>query len=161
MTLPDTEYETHTVVIDNLSHGNNTNFVAFLPNPLENVVEAKLMAASLNTNGDAQRCIHITINELRSTFSQTARADLSAASSNIESVFGTIMCQHQLHGGSNGQKAVFFRDDYDIEQQFITPILKLDRLTFDLDKQNGTPASVQDAVFVMRFTCMKRNMKPF
>ena len=161
MTLPDTEYETHTVVIDNLSHSSNTDFVAFLPKPLENVVEAKLMAASLNTNGDAQRCLHISINELRSTFAQTGKADLSVASSNIECVFGTIMCEHRLHGGSGAQKAVFFKDDYDIEQQFITPILKLDRLTFDIDKQNGTPASVQDAVFVMRFTCLKRNMKPF
>ena len=70
-TLPDFEHEYHTVIIDNLDHGSeNTDFTCFLPTPLENVVQAQLVAASINTTGDAQRCIHIGIEQLKSNCSQ-------------------------------------------------------------------------------------------
>ena len=73
-TLPDFEYEHHTVILDNLDHGSdNTDFTLHLPTPLENVVQAQLLAASINTTGDAQRCIHIGIEELKSFFTQRGK----------------------------------------------------------------------------------------
>mgnify|MGYP000085198883 FL=1 len=158
-TLPDFEYEHHTVILDNLDHGSdNTDFTLHLPTPLENVVQAQLLAASINTTGDAQRCIHIGIEELRSFFTQRGKKDLDDADNHLNGVFGTIICEHTLHAASSAQKAVFFRNEYPIIQQYYNPIHKLDRLTFNLDKQDGGAAACGDAVFVFKFVCKKRNL---
>ena len=159
-TLPDFEYEHHTVILDNLDHGSdNTDFTLHLPTPLENIVQAQLLAASINTTGDAQRCIHIGIEELRSFFTQRGKKDLDVADDNhLNGVFGTIICEHTLHAASSAQKAVFFRNEYPIIQQYYNPIRKLDRLTFNLDKQDGDAAACGDAVFVFKFICKKRNL---
>ena len=159
-TLPDFEYEHHTVILDNLDHGaDNTEFTLHLPKPLENVVQVQLLAASINTSGDAQRCIHIGIEQLKTNFSQRGKKDLEDADDNhLNGVFGTIICEHTLHAASGGQKAVFFRNEYPIIQQYYNPIRKLDRLTFNLDKQDGDAAACGDAVFIFKFICKKRNM---
>ena len=158
-TLPDFEYEHHTVILDNLDHGSdNTDFTLHLPTPLENVVQAQLLAASINTTGDAQRCIHIGIEELKSFFTQRGKKDLDDADNHLNGVFGTIICEHTLHAASSAQKAVFFRNEYPIIQQYYNPIRKLDRLTFNLDKQDGDAAACGDAVFVFKFVCKKRNL---
>ena len=158
-TLPDFEYEHHTVILDNLDHGSdNTDFTLHLPTPLENIVQAQILAASIDTTGDAQRCIHIGIEELKSFFTQRGKKDLDDADNHLNGVFGTIICEHTLHAASSAQKAVFFRNEYPIIQQYYNPIRKLDRLTFNLDKQDGGAAACGDAVFVFRFMCKKRNL---
>ena len=166
-TLPDFEYEHHTVILDNLDHGSeNTDFTLHLPTPLENVIQAQLIAASINSNGDAQRCIHIGIEELKSYFSQRGKDDLDGTNNHLNGIFGTILCEHVMHGPDAAgtgdkvgtQKSVFFRNEYPITQQYYNPIRKLDRLTFNLDKQNGTTAAVTDVVFVFKFVCKKRNL---
>ena len=158
-TLPDFEYEHHTVILDNLDHGSdNTDFTLHLPTPLENIVQAQLIAASINTTGDAQRCIHIGIEELRSIFSQRGKKSLEDADTHLNGVFGTIICEHKLHASSAAQKAVLFRNEYPIIQQYYNPIRKLDRLTFNLDKQDGDAAACGDAVFIFKFIFKKRNM---
>ena len=166
-TLPDFEYEHHTVILDNLDHGSeNTDFTLHLQTPLENIVQAQLLAASINTNGDAQRCIHIGIEQLKSNFSQRGKKALSDADNHLNGVFGTILCEHVMHGPDaedvgdkvGTQKTVFFRNEYPIIQQYYNPIRKLDRLTFNLDKQDGAAAACGDAVFVFKFVCKKRNL---
>tara|TARA_X000000368_G_C22582054_1_gene515513 strand:+ start:25 stop:552 length:528 start_codon:yes stop_codon:yes gene_type:complete len=165
-TLPDFDYEHHTVILDNLDSSSKTDFTLHLPTPLENIVQAQLIAASLNTNGDAQRCIHIGIEELKSHFTQRGKNDLDDADNHLNGVFGTIICEHVMHapdGANTGdkvgtQKAVFFRNEYPIIQQYYNPIRKLDRISFNLDKQNGTTAALNDAIFVFKFVCKKRNL---
>lgn len=157
-TLPDFECEHHTVVLDNLDTASDTDFTLYLPTPLENVVQAQLLAASINTLGDSQRCIHIGIEELKTYFSQRGKDDLSDADNHLNGIFGTIVCEHKLHATSGAQKAVFFRNEYPIVQQYYNPIRKIDRLTFNLDKQDGAAADCGDAVFVFRFVCKKRNL---
>ena len=158
-TLPDFEYEHHTVILDNLDHGSdNTDFTLHLPTPLENIVQAQLIAASINTTGDTQRCIHIGIEQLKSIFSQRGKKSLEDADTHLNGVFGTIICEHKLHAASAAQKAVLFRNEYPIIQQYYNPIRKLDRLTFNLDKQDGDAAACGDAVFIFKFICKKRNM---
>ncbi len=63
-----------------------------------------------------------------------------------------------MHGTGSSQKAVLFRNEYPIIQQYYNPIRKLDRLTFNLDKQDGAAAACGDAVFVFKFVCKKRNL---
>ena len=158
-TLPDFEYEHHTVILDNLDHGSdNTDFTLHLPTPLENIVQAQLIAASINTTDDAQRCIHIGIEELRSIFSQRGKKSLEDADTHLNGVFGTIICEHKLHASSAAQKAVLFRNEYPIIQQYYNPIRKLDRLTFNLDKQDGTTAACGDVIFIFKFVCKRRNV---
>jgi len=158
-TLPDFECEHHTVVLDNLDTVSDTDFTLYLPTPLENVVQAQLLAASINTTGDTQRCIHVGVEELKTYFSQRGKNDLNDADNHLNGIFGTIVCEHKLHAASNPQqKAVFFRNEYPIVQQYYNPIRKIDRLTFNLDKQDGTAADCGDAVFVFRFVCKKRNL---
>ena len=165
-TLPDFEYEHHTVILDNLDSTSKTDFTLHLPTPLENVVQAQLIAASINSNEDAQRCIHIGIEELKSYFSQRGKDDLDDNDNHLNGIFGTIMCEHVMHGPDEAttgrkvgtQKTVFFRNEYPIIQQYYNPIRKLDRLTFDLDKQNGTTAAVTDVILVFKFVCKKRNL---
>ena len=159
-TLPDFEYEHHTVILDNLDHGSdNTEFTLHLPKPLENVVQVQLLAASINTSGDAQRCIHIGIEQLKTNFSQRGKKDLEDADDNhLNGVFGTIICEHTLHAANGAQKAVLFRNEYPIIQQYYNPIRKLDRLTFNLDKQDGGTAACGDAIFIFKFVCKRRNI---
>ena len=160
-TLPDFEYEHHTVILDNLDHGSdNTDFTCFLPTPLENVVQAQLVAASINTTGDAQRCIHVGIEELKTNFYKRGKKDLDDADNHLNGVFGSIICEHLLHAGSGAQKAVLFRNEYPIIQQYYSPLRKIDRLTFNLDKQDGDAAACGDVVFIFKFVCKKRNL-PF
>lgn len=159
-TLPDFEYEHHTVILDNLDHGSdNTEFTLHLPKPLENVVQVQLLAASINTSDDDQRCIHIGIEQLKTNFSQRGKKDLEDADDNhLNGLFGTIICEHTLHAASSAKKAVFFRNEYPIIQQYYNPIRKLDRLTFNLDKQDGTTAACGDAIFIFKFVCKRRNV---
>ena len=157
-TLPDFEHEHHTVILDNLDPTSDTDFTLFLPTPLENVVQAQLLAASINTIGDAQRCIHIGIEELKNHFTQRGKKDLDDADNHLNGIFGTILSEHKLHAASNTQKAVFFRNEYPIIQQYYNPIRKLDRLTFNLDKQDGGSAACGDAIFVFKFVCKKKNL---
>ena len=159
-TLPDFEYEHHTVILDNLDHGSdNTEFTLHLPKPLENVVQVQLLAASINTSDDDQKCIHIGIEQLKTNYSQRGKKDLEDADDNhLNGVFGTIICEHTLHAASSAKKAVFFRNEYPIIQQYYNPIRKLDRLTFNLDKQDGTTAACGDAIFIFKFVCKRRNV---
>ena len=160
-TLPDFEYEHHTVILDNLDHGSdNTDFTCFLPTPLENVVQAQLVAASINTTGDAQRCIHIGIEELKSNFSQRGKKDLDDADNHLNGVFGTIICEHLLHAGSGAQKAVFFRNEYPIIQQYYSPLRKIDRLTVEVLKETGGDVSFTsgETCLIFRFVCKNKNM---
>lgn len=159
-TLPDFEYEHHTVILDNLDHGSdNTEFTLHLPKPLENVVQVQLLAASINTSGDAQRCIHIGIEQLKTNFSQRGKKDLEDADDNhLNGVFGTIICEHTLHAASGAQKAVFFRNEYPIIQQYYNPIRKLDRLSIHFLTTTGAELAIGNAYLIFKFICKRRNV---
>ena len=157
-TLPDFEYEHHTVILDNLDPTSDTDFTLFLPTPLENIVQAQLLTASINATDNATRCIHIGIEELKNHFTQRGKKDLDDADNHLNGIFGTILCEHKLHAASDTQKAVFFRNEYPIIQQYYNPIRKLDRLTFNLDKQDGGSAACGDAIFIFKFVCKKKNL---
>jgi len=159
---PSNEYEFHTVIIDTIDYAisNKTDFTSFLPTPLENVVQAQLMAATITSTGTAQSAFHIGIEELRSYFSQRGKEDLGDSTDNhLNGVFGTIVGSHiLLAGGGSGAKVVLFKNDYPIIQSYHNPIRKLDRLNFNIDRQDGETASMSAGMFIFRFTCKKRNL---
>ena len=157
--IPDYDHEIHTVIIDTIDHTNKTDFTSFLPTPLENVVQAQLTAATITTNGSTQTAFHVGIEELKSYFSQRGKQDLEDSTDNhLNGVFGTIICQHTALTVSGTTRLVLFKNDYPIVQSYHNPIRKLDRLTFNIDKQDGTAALVLNCVFIFKFTCKKKNL---
>ena len=164
---PDYNHEIHTVIVDNFGRSSKSDFIAFLPTPLENVVQARLVSASMTTTDDvSQTAFHIGIEELRTYFTHQTQAEINFSGdddttndtkNHLNGVFGTILGNH-VSLGENGAKVFLFRDEYPIVQCYHNPIRKLNRLTFNIDKQNGSAATIGDSTFILRVTCRKKNL---
>jgi len=156
--LSDINHEIHTVVVDSAG----PDFVVHLPTPLDNVIQAQLVSAVFTSTDSAQTAIHIGIEELRTFFSQRAKADLDSSTDNhLNGVFGTVVGPHvSLTGASiaSAVKVISFKNEYPISQYYHNPIRKLSRLTFNLDRENGEPAVVTGTVFVFKFVCKNKNL---
>jgi hypothetical protein len=154
--LSDINHEIHTVVVDSTV----PDFVVHLPTPLDNVIQAQLVSAVFTSGESAQTAIHIGIEELRTFFSQRAKADLDSSDDNhLNGVFGTVVGPHvSLTGVSTGTKGISFKNEYPISQYYHNPIRKLSRLTFNLDRENGDSADVSASVFVFKFVCKNKNL---
>ena len=154
--LSDINHEIHTVVVDSTG----PDFVVHLPTPLDNVIQAQLVSAVFTTTNQTQTAIHIGIEELRTFFSQRAKADLDSSDDNhLNGVFGTVVGPHvSLTGATGGTKVISFKNEYPISQYYHNPIRKLSRLTFNLDRENGDPAVMTASVFVFKFVCKNKNL---
>ena len=154
--LSDINHEIHTVVVDST----DTDFVVHLPTPLDNVIQAQLVSAVFTSSAQTQTAIHIGIEELRTFFSQRAKANLDSSDDNhLNGVFGTIVGPHvSLTGVSTGTKVISFKNEYPISQYYHNPIRKLSRLTFNLDRENGDSADVSASVLVFKFVCKNKNL---
>lgn len=154
--LSDINHEIHTVVVDSAG----IDFVVHLPTPLDNVIQAQLVSAVFTSGDSAQTAIHIGIEELRTFFSQRAKANLDSSDDNhLNGVFGTIVGPHvSLTGDSTGTKVISFKNEYPISQYYHNPIRKLSRLTFNLDRENGDPAVMTASVLVFKFVCKNKNL---
>lgn len=154
--LSDINHEIHTVVVDST----DTDFVVHLPTPLDNVIQAQLVSAVFTSSAQTQTAIHIGIEELRTFFSQRAKANLDSSDDNhLNGVFGTVVGPHvSLTGVSTGTKGISFKNEYPISQYYHNPIRKLSRLTFNLDRENGDPAVMTASVLVFKFVCKNKNL---
>ena len=154
--LSDINHEIHTVVVDSTG----PDFVVHLPTPLDNVIQAQLVSAVFTSGESAQTAIHIGIEELRTFFSQRAKANLDSSDDNhLNGVFGTVVGPHvSLTGVSTGTKGISFKNEYPISQYYHNPIRKLSRLTFNLDRENGDPAIMTASVLVFKFVCKNKNL---
>ena len=54
--IPDLQHEYHTVTIDTIGQTASNAFTCHLQNPLKNVVQAKLLAANINTTVATKHC---------------------------------------------------------------------------------------------------------
>tara|TARA_Y100000401_G_scaffold75625_1_gene61442 strand:+ start:5493 stop:5975 length:483 start_codon:yes stop_codon:yes gene_type:complete len=150
-TLPDFEYEYHTVIVDSVDDSSKQKFTTFFPTPLENIVQAQLTAAHINGTGGAHKLIHLKIDELRSFFSQRGKTDLDTADDNmINGVFGSLVTE--------GTTRLVFKNEYPVIQQYYNPIKKLDRMTIELLKETGAAADTTETCLIFRFVCKKRNL---
>ena len=154
-TLPDFEHEYHTVIVDSFQQSSDSVFTVFLPNPLENIVQAQLLTANLRV-GSGTRIVHLSINELNTNFSQRATKEVNgqAALQVLNRNFGSIINS----SGTTGT-TLYFKNEYPVMQQYINPIRKLDRLTITLrDGDAAGFATGEDSFFVFKFVCKKRNL---
>jgi len=155
--IPDLNYEYHTVTIDTIGQDSANTFTCYLSQPLKNIVQAKLLTARINTSADTEHC-YVSIKELDSIFSDRASNvyDGQASLSMIRGSFASLSTT-----GTPGA-VVNFRDEYSIATQYIDPIRRLDRLTVTIRNQDGETierAGAGDKNFlVLRFVCRKLNL---
>ena len=155
--IPDLNYEYHTVTIDTIGQASANTFTCFLSQPLKNIVQARLLTARINTSADTEHC-YLSIKELDSIFSDRASNvyDGQASLSMIRGSFASLSTT-----GTPGA-VVNFRDEYPIATQYIDPIRRLDRLTVTIRNQDGETierAGAGDKNFlVLRFVCRKLNL---
>lgn len=151
--LPDFDYEYHTISVDTIGQSSKNTFTVHLTQPLENIVQAKLIAARIDAPNS--NVCHISVDELNTNYSQRTSNVYGGQSSmsNLNRGFGSV-----IQAGSN---PIIFRDDYDVDSQYTTPIRKVDRLTCTLRGEDGTTInSTIDNFMIFKFVCKNKNL-PF
>lgn len=154
-TIPDINYEYHTLTVDTIGQASANTFTVFLNQPLKNIVQARLLGARINTTTDTKHC-YLSINELDTNFSDRT--------SNVQDGQGSISVVRNSFASllSNGTGVFHFKDDYTTATQYIDPIRRIDRLSITIRDQNGNtiknPDQAADNFFILRFVCRKPNM---
>ena len=154
-TIPDLNYEYHTLTIDTIDQSSANTFTCFLQQPIKNVVQARLVAARIHSTAATEHC-YMSIEELDTIFNDRASNvyEGQASKSMIRGSFASVI--------SDGTATTVFKDEYTIVTQYINPIRRIDRLTVTIRDQDGngivpsTPA--KDNFLVLRFVCRKPNL---
>ena len=160
-TIPDLNYEYHTITVDTIGQDSANTFTCHLQQPLKNVVQARLLAAHIHSNVVTEHC-YVSVAELDSIFGDRASNVLTGQShlSMIRGSFASIVSDSTAHAAGNS--LIVFKDNYPIVTQYIDPIRRLDRLTVTIRDQNGnTIKNSTDAganFLVFRFVCRKPNL---
>ena len=152
-TIPDLNYEYHTVTIDSIGQDSANTFTCFLQQPLKNVVQARLLAARISTTTDTEHC-YVSIEELDSIFNDRASNvyEGQASMSMLRNSFASI--------GTDGVANIVFKDNYTIATQYIDPIRRIDRFTVTIRDQDAVtvPNGSGGTFLVLRFVCRKPNL---
>jgi hypothetical protein len=152
-TLPDFEYEHHTIVVDNTNFANSQkpNFTVFLPTVLENIVQVQLIAGNFTGLGLSPELINLHIDQLNTPFSQYAKDTLSSTNQiKIQNLFGSFV--------TNNTASYTFKNEYPIIQQYYNPIRKVDRLSIHFLTTTGAELAIGNAYLIFKFVCKKRNL---
>ena len=154
--IPDLNYEYHTITVDTLGQDSANTFTCFLNQPLKNVVQARLIAARINTTTATEHC-YISIDELNSTFNDRASNiyDAQAPLSVLRNSFASLVT-------TDDTGIISFRDNYPIAVQYINPIRRIDRLTINIRNEDAVlitpPNPAENNFLVLRFVCRKPNL---
>src|SRR6056300_206015 len=160
-TIPDLDYEYHTITIDSIGQDSANTFTCHLQQPLKNVVQARLLAAHIHSNVVTEHC-YVSIEELDTIFNDRASNVLTGQShmSMIRGSFASIVTDSTTH--EDGNSLISFKDNYPIVSQYVNPIRRIDRLSVTIRDQTGATiknSSDDGANFlVFRFVCRKPNL---
>jgi len=157
--IPDLNYEYHTITVDTLNQTSANTWTCFLSQPLKNVVQARLLAARINTVTPANGSEHcyISIDELNSVFNDRATNvyEGQASLGMLRKSFASIVT-------TDDTGIISFKDDYPIATQYVNPIRSIDRLTVSIRNQSGVlitpPNPAENNYFILRFVCRKPNL---
>jgi hypothetical protein len=157
--IPDLNYEYHTITVDTLNQTSANTWTCFLSQPLKNVVQARLLAARINTVTPANGSEHcyISIDELNSVFNDRATNvyEGQASLGMLRKSFASIVT-------TDDTGIISFKDDYPIATQYVNPIRSIDRLTVSIRNQSGVlitpPNPAENNYLVLRFVCRKPNL---
>lgn len=155
-TIPDLHYEYHTITIDSIGQDTANTFTCYLQQPLRNIVQARLIAARVNSTTATEHC-YISIEQLDSIFSDRA-SNVYEGQSSLSMLGGSFASLVNV----GGDGLISFRDDYPVVTQYIDPIRRLDRLSVIIRDQDGNaivPSSpAKNNFIVIRFVCRKPNL---
>ena len=160
-TIPDLDYEYHTITIDTIGQDSANTFTCHLQQPLKNVVQARLLAAHIHSNVVTEHC-YVSVEELDTIFNDRASNVLTGQGhlSMLRSSFASLITENDTHAAGNS--LITFKDDYPIVSQYIDPIRRIDRLSVTIRDQNGNTiknSTENGANFlVLRFVCRKPNL---
>ena len=157
--IPDLNYEYHTITVDTLNQTSANTWTCFLTQPLKNVVQARLLAARINTVTPANGSEHcyISIDELNSVFNDRATNvyEGQASLGMLRKSFASIVT-------TDDTGIISFKNDYPIAVQYVNPIRSIDRLTVSIRNQSGVlitpPNPAENNYLVLRFVCRKPNL---
>jgi hypothetical protein len=154
-TIPDLNYEYHTITVDTIGQDSANTFTCYLSQPVKNVVQARLLAARINTTADTEHC-YVSIEQLDSIFTDRASNvyEGQAPLSVLRNSFASLV--------KDESTTVTFKDNYPVVTQYIDPIRRIDRLSVTIRNEDGVTierASANDKNFlVIRFVCRKPNL---
>ena len=154
--IPDLQHEYHTVTIDTIGQTTSNAFTCHLQQPLKNVVQARLIAARINTTVATEHC-YVSIKELDSIFAERASNEPNgqAAASVVRGSFASIVT-------SDDSGLISYKDNYPLVTQYVTPIRSIDRFTVTIRDQDGNPivpsSPAKDNFLIIRFVCRKPNL---
>ena len=123
--------------------------------PVKNVVQARLLAARINTTADTEHC-YVSIEQLDSIFTDRASNvyEGQAPLSVLRNSFASLV--------KDESTTVTFKDNYPVVTQYIDPIRRIDRLSVTIRNEDGVTierAGANDKNFlVIRFVCRKPNL---
>lgn len=160
-TIPDLNYEYHTITLDSIGQPSANTFTCHLEQPLRNVVQARLIAAHIHSNVITEHC-YISIDELDTNFNDRASNVLGGQSSMtvVRNSFASLVTGDSSH--TDGDSLILFKDDYPVVSQYIDPIRRIDRFKVTIRDQNGNtvknPSVAANNFLVIRFVCRKPNL---
>jgi len=154
--IPDLQHEYHTVTIDTIGQSTSNVFTCHLQQPLKNIVQARLIAARINTTVPTEHC-YVSIEELDSIFAERASNEPNgqAAASVVRGSFASIVT-------SDDSGLISYKDNYPLVTQYVNPIRSIDRFTVTIRDQDGNPivpsSPAKDNFLIIRFVCKKPNL---
>jgi len=154
--IPDLQHEYHTVTIDTIGQTTSNVFTCHLQQPIKNIVQARLIAARINTTVATEHC-YVSIEELDSIFTERASNEPNgqAAVSVVRGSFASIVT-------SDDSGLISFKDNYPLVTQYVNPIRSIDRFTVTIRDQDGNPivpsSPAKDNFLIIRFVCKKSNL---
>jgi hypothetical protein len=160
-TIPDLDYEYHTITVDSIGQDSANTFTCHLQQPLKNVVQARLLGAHIHSTDDTEHC-YVSVSELDSIFNDRASNVLTGQShlSMLRGSFASLVTDSTTHSGSNS--LITFKDNYPVVTQYVNPIRRVDRLSVTIRDQTGATIknSTDDGAnfLVFRFVCRKPNL---
>jgi hypothetical protein len=160
-TIPDLNYEYHTITVDSIGQDSANTFTSHLQQPLKNVVQARLLAAHIHSNVVTEHC-YVSVSELDTIFNDRASNVLTGQShmSMIRGSFASLITENTTHEAGNS--LITFKDNYPIVAQYIDPIKRIDRLSVTIRDQNGNTiknsTDTGSNFLVFRFVCRKPNL---
>jgi hypothetical protein len=160
-TIPDLNYEYHTITLDSIGQASANTFTCYLEQPLRNVVQARLLAAHIHSNVVTEHC-YVSIEELDTNFNDRASNVLGGQSTMtiLRNAFASLVTENTSH--ATGDSLIVFKDNYPIANQYIDPISRVDRFRVTIRDQNGNtiknPSVSADNFLVIRFVCRKPNL---
>jgi hypothetical protein len=160
-TIPDLDYEYHTITVDSIGQDSANTFTCHLQQPLKNVVQARLLAAHIHSTDETEHC-YVSVEELDTIFNDRASNVLTGQShmSMLRGSFASLVTDSNSHSGSNS--LITFKDNYPVVSQYINPIRRVDRLNVTIRDQSGSTIKNStddgDNFLVFRFVCRKPNL---